>query len=54
MDPRWYGQAGLQAPEFRGGRMLRFEVGLLSGPTPLGQFQGLHTRYVSLGLTYVP
>ena len=52
-SPRWSGQVGLQAPPMPGGS-IRVFLGVLSGPTPLGQFQGGRTRHVSLGLSYAP
>lgn len=48
--PRLTAQVGIWLPEVRGRRSLRFGAEFLSGPSPLGQFQGRHTRQLALGI----
>jgi hypothetical protein len=52
--PRWSGSLGMRAPSSWGGGPLRVRLAVLSGPTPLGQFQGGRTRQFSLGIEYAP
>ena len=49
-DPRLNLQAGVWLPTVAGRRAVRAGVGFLTGPTPLGQFQGLHTTQFVLGV----
>lgn len=49
-EPRWHLQAGTWFARIRGRRALRAALGLLAGPSPLGQFQGLHTTQLSLSV----
>jgi hypothetical protein len=49
-DPRIAVQAGVWLPRVAGRRAIRLGLELLTGPTPLGQFQGLHTTQLALGL----
>jgi hypothetical protein len=48
-DPRLNLQAGVWLPKVAGRRAIRIGLELLTGPSPLGQFQGLHTTQISLG-----
>lgn len=52
--PRWSGSLGVRAPARPGGSALRLRVSLLSGSTPLGQFQGGFTRQFGLAVEYAP
>jgi hypothetical protein len=49
--PRLNLQAGLLLPEVAGRRAIRAGIGFLTGPSPLGQFQGQHTTQLSIGVT---
>ncbi len=49
-EPRWHVQAGTWFANIRGRRAMRAAVGLLAGPSPLGQFQGLHTAQLSFSV----
>ena len=49
-DPRLTLQAGVWLPRIAGRRAVRLGLELLTGPTPLGQFQGRHTTQLALGL----
>ncbi|UCF41775.1 MAG: hypothetical protein JSW43_05475, partial [Gemmatimonadota bacterium] len=49
-DPRLTLQTGVWLPRLAGRRAIRLSLELLTGPTPLGQFQGLHTTQLALGL----
>ena len=44
-------QAGVWLPEVGGRRALRFGVGLLTGPSPLGQFRSERTAQVTIGVS---
>ncbi len=50
-DPRVNAQAGLRLSTV-GQRTARLALDVLTGPTPQGQFVGLHTTFVSLGLYF--
>ncbi len=50
-DPRVNAQAGLRLTTV-GQRTVRFALGMLTGPTPQGQFVGLHTTFLSLGVYF--
>ncbi len=47
-DPRINAQAGVWLPEVAGRRAIRLGLELLTGPSPLGQFQGQHTTHIAL------
>jgi hypothetical protein len=49
-DPRFTLQAGVWLPTVAGRRAIRLGLDLLTGPTPLGQFQGQHVKQLALGL----
>jgi hypothetical protein len=49
--PRVHLQAGMWLPTVAGRRALRFGLGLLTGPSPLGQFREGNTTQVTLGLS---
>lgn len=49
-NPRVSAQAGVWLPPVAGRRALRLGLELLSGATPLGQFQGQHTTQLALGV----
>lgn len=53
-DPRLAVQIGLWLPPAAGGRSLRLALELLTGPSPLGQFQGRNTTQIGLGLRLQP
>ena len=48
-DPRLNVQAGVWLPKVAGRRAIRLGLELLTGPSPLGQFQGRHTTQIALG-----
>ena len=48
-DPRLNVQAGVWLPRVAGRRAIRLGLELLTGPSPLGQFQGQHTTQIALG-----
>lgn len=48
-DPRLNLRAGVWLPRVAGRRAVRAGLELLTGPTPLGQFQGRHTTQIALG-----
>ena len=50
-DPRLTVQAGVWLPPISGRRAGRIGAGLLTGPSPLGQFQGFHTTQIMLGIS---
>jgi hypothetical protein len=49
-SPRLHLQVGLWLPKIGGRRALRAVAELLTGPSPLGQFQGLGTTQIALGV----
>ena len=49
--PRFYAQAGVWLPTVSGRRALRVGMTLLTGPSPMGQFQGLTTTQIGLGVS---
>jgi hypothetical protein len=49
--PRVNIQAGVWLPPIAGHRGGRVGAGLLTGPSPLGQFQGLRTTQITLGIS---
>lgn len=53
-EPRLNAQAGVWLPPVGGRRALRAGVGFLTGPSPLGQFQGLTTTQLTVGLSLDP
>jgi hypothetical protein len=49
--PRVNVQAGVWLPPISGRRAGRIGAGVLTGPSPLGQFQALHTTQITLGIS---
>ncbi len=49
-EPRVNVQAGVWLPPVSGRRAGRIGAGLLTGPSPLGQFQGLRTTQITVGV----
>lgn len=49
--PRAYAQIGVWLPEVGGRRALRLNLSFLTGPSPLGQFQGLTTTQIGIGVS---
>lgn len=49
-EPRVYVQAGVWLPPISGRRLGRIGAGLLTGPSPMGQFQGLRTTQITVGV----
>ncbi len=49
-DPRLDLRVGMWLPQREGRRSLRLNLGFLTGPSPLGQFQGGRTTQISFGL----
>jgi len=49
-EPRVYIQAGVWLPPISGRRAARIDAGLLTGPSPMGQFQGLRTKQITVGI----
>lgn len=48
--PRIHLTGGIWLPEIQGGGTLRLSLGLLTGPSPMGQFNGGSTTQIGLGI----
>lgn len=53
-EPRLAVQAGLWLPPAAGGHDLRLAIQALTGPAPMGQFQGRHTTQLGIALLLQP